>query len=191
MLAEIMGQNRNPRKNLPKGPASAMRLVKDESVQQFSPVDPSKHFYGIDRRMGHTSSLTKPNNKKAHIIGSSARLFVESPTCVPLKRINVDPHTRPGMYDAVDRTAPAFLDLARQVDRSMKPMKQAHDATKEKRSEIVMRKVLHDIKEKGEIKRIEQNMNPFVMQQRNATRNPALKLLDPEPDFEDLNEVSD
>jgi hypothetical protein len=141
--------------------------------------------------MGHTSPLTKPNNLKAHIIGSSKRLFVESPTSVPLKRIDVSPHTREGMYDAVDRTGPAFLDLARQVDRAMKPMKQAHDHIKEKRSEIVMKKVLNDIKEKNEVKRIEQNMNPFLMQQRNATRNPALKLLDPEPDFEDLNEVSD
>ena len=34
-------------------------------------------------------------------------------------------------------------------------------------------------------------MNPFIIQQRNATRNPALKLLDPEPDFEDYNEECD
>ena len=126
-------------------------------------VDPSKHFYAIDRPMGHTSPLTKPNHLKAHIIGSSARLFAESPTCVPLKRIDVAPHTREGMYDAVDRTGPAFLDLARQVDRRMKPLKKALDQTKDKRSDIVMHKVLNDIKERNEMKRIEQNMNPFLM----------------------------
>jgi len=196
MLAEIMNNSKKHRINNKlgdiNGPASAMRLVNvDAAKKPFVPVDPSKHFYGIDRPMGHTSPLTKRNQHKAHIIGNSKRLFAESPTSVPLKRIDIDPHTREGMYDAVDRTAPAFIDIARQVDRRMKPLKKAHDQTKEKRSDMVMYKVLNDIKEKNEMKRIEQNMNPFLMQQRNATRNPALKLYDPEPDFEDLNEISD
>ena len=196
MLADIMNKSKKQRINKragdSNGPASAMRLVNVEAAKTpFVPVDPSKHFYAIDRPMGHTSPLTKRNQHQAHIIGNSKRLFVESPTSVPLKRIDVDPHTRDGMYDAVDRTAPAFIDIARQVDRKMKPLKKANDQTKDKRSDMIMNKVLHEIKEKNEMINNEHNMNPFLMQQRNATRNPALKLYDPEPDFEDLNEISD
>lgn len=74
MLADIMNKSKKRTKNMRNstGPASAMKLVNvDGPKKSFVPVDPSKHFYGIDRPMGHTSPLTKPNRHQAHIIGNS------------------------------------------------------------------------------------------------------------------------
>ena len=117
------------------GPRSVMKLVTVDE-QEASPNtrgDPNLRFFAIDRPMGHTSELTKPNRHKAYTIGDAKRLFAESPTCVPLKRINVDPPlNNDDLYKGTYPTHPSFIDLSRQVDRKMKPLKQAANKDNEK-----------------------------------------------------------
>jgi hypothetical protein len=119
----------NKKKSRFSGPRSVMKLVtvdEDDPIKSYVPVDPSKHFYAIDRPMGHTSELTKPNRHKAYTMGDSKRLFSQSPCCVPLKRIDVDPPINlKDLYNGVYPRHPSFIDLSRQVDRRMKPLKQA------------------------------------------------------------------
>ena len=128
MLQSLMAKKKTERNKT--GPRSVLKLVTvdDQGPSPKTDRNPSRHFFAIDRPMGHTSELTKPNRHKAVPFGESKRLFVESPTCVPLKRIDVDPpKNNDDLYKGVYPTHPSFIDLSKQVDRRMKPLKLAQN----------------------------------------------------------------